>query len=77
MSNETELLQKARTLTEKASEKTGFVKYKGTSEGSPFYALYEQVIKIAELAAFTELRQGNSEEEAIESASKVIKRSMK
>ena len=72
-----EISKKAYNLAIKASEQTGFNKYGDLPQSSPMFSLYKQVIEIAKLAATTELRQGNSEEDALKSATEVIERSMK
>ena len=69
--------EQARDITREVSEKLGFEKYKTKSESTPFYALYEQVIKLAEIAAHTELKiEGRSKEDASKVVEKVIKRNM-
>ena len=71
------LWKEAREATEKASKRTGFIKYKDSPESSVFFALYEQIFKLAEIAAYSELKKGKSEEEAIQSASSLMKKNVK
>ena len=60
MENE-EKWKQANQATEKASNQTGFIKYKEAPPDSIFYALYEQIFKLSEIAAYTELKKGKSE----------------
>ena len=75
--NKTELWKKAKEATQKASEQTGFIKYKNTPIDSVFHALYNQIFKLAEIAAYSELSKEKSENEAIEAASTVMRSNIK
>ena len=57
MSNDKALWDSAKESTEEVSKRTGFVKYKNTPPDSVFSALYNQIFKLAEISAFSELKK--------------------
>lgn len=64
--------EKAHIAAQEAAKQTNFIRYKDAPESSVFQSLYIQIFKLAEIAAFTELEKGKSEEEAIQAVKDIM-----